>query len=304
MATLTVNTLRLLRLLLARPYGMTKRQLMDKLDIPPTSEGKFDRARQSLENAGILIDINKQHCYAIVPDYQFSELKYLAPLSDEDKLLIKKALNKYSTAQQTALSNKLDSLYDFQQLGLEALRRPHLEKINILTKAIEDKKRVVLERYRSRNSNTERDREVEPIIIDPNSQMLRALNVETLKSVHFKLSRMDRVRLLDKDWVHEAAHKNHPADVFDIVNQYRTNVDLTLNVSAYNDLVERHPAARNHIRPGSQPDTFAFEAGVNQGFIGLTQFILANWHDVEVHGPKKLKDHLAETAMKLHEKFS
>ena len=303
MPTPTTNAIRLLLKLLASPNRMTRRDLVKFLDVskPDIITGYI----QNIQAAGITIERDKHHRYSVLPRRGFKELNYLAPLTETDKDRLKGLLDQLPTAEATQLYNKLESLYDFQQLGLDILREPELEKINDLEGAIRDKRQVVLVNYRSRSGNDMRDRIVEPFDIEPEYGMVRAYDTEAgkLRTSFFMLARFDRVRKLDSSWAYEQEHRLSPADAFNIVMDRKELVRLTLNVSAYNDLIERHPRARQFVRPGKAEDTWDFQGKVNAKFIGLIAFLLANWRGVVVHGPGELREILGREIAELGNKF-
>lgn len=290
MPTPGTNAVRVLLKLLAAPYTYTAKQLGEQIG---KSKDAVLAYIGNIEAAGIQVLSDDLHRRAILPQTGFKELRYLSPLSDEDKILIRSALQQFTgTAESMQLYNKLETLYDFQQLGIEALRRPALEKISALEDAKKKKQRVILRNYRSRTSNTERDRQVEAFGIEPEIGMVRAYDIEKQRTSHFMLSRIDRVQLLDTPWQYEKLYLHKQADAFNIVDDRTIMVQLTLSVSAYNDLVESHPQARQYVRRGAEANTYDFQARINHKFIGLTHFILANWRHVTVHGPKELKSRL------------
>jgi hypothetical protein len=304
MPTPTTNAVRLLLKLLAAPRRHTRAELAGFLNV-----AKLDTVTGYLNNlraAGLDISFDEHNRYYVVPHQRgFRELEYLAPLSESDKARIRGLLDQLPTAEATQLYNKLESLYDYQQLGLEALRQPELEKISDAEQAMREKRRALLVGYRSRSSNDVRDRKVEIFGVEPERGMLRAYDVEPGKrrTSFFLLSRIERIRLLEEPWMCEQEHYYRAADAFNIVMDRTELVRLTLDVGAYNDLIERHPPARQHTRPGKQPNTYDFQGRVNAKFIGLTAFILANWRGVEVHGPDPLRQHLREITQAVHQKF-
>ncbi len=164
---------------------------------------------KNLRAAGIGIERDKHDYLYVVARRGFRELDYLAPLSEKDKTRIKSLLSsQLSTAEATQLYNKIESLYDFQQLGLEALRAPELEKINDIEQACREKRRILLVGYRSRSGNDVRDRKVEAFAVEPDRGMIRAFDVaaEKRNTRFFLLSRMDRVTILDEPWMCEREH--------------------------------------------------------------------------------------------------
>lgn len=257
-----------------------------------------------IKAAGIKVEFDKHYKYYVLPDIGFKELRYLAPLNKADKARIKGAFSQFPAAEALQLGNKIDSLIEYQKLGIEALRRPELEKLIALEEAMRKKKCVALVNYRSRNSNVERNREVEVFSIEPELGMVKAYDREKLRPAHFMLSRTDRITILDDDWKFEQVHYNLVSDAFNIVDNNQVLVDLTLKVSAYNDLIERNPGARQFTRKGSAENTYQFQAKINARFIGLRQFIFANWRDVTIHSPSALQESLAGEAREMLEMLS
>ena len=299
----TTNAVRLLLKLLAAPKRLRRKELAEFLDVPKldTVTGYMDKLRA----AGITIDHDQHYRYYVVPQRGFRELDYLAPLSEADKTRLKGLLNQLPTAEATQLYNKLESLYDYQQLGLEALREPELEKINDIERACREKRRILLVGYRSRSGNDIRDRKVEAFSVEAERGMIRAYDVapEKRRTSFFMLSRMDRVAILDEPWMCEQEHYYRQADAFNIVMDKTELVHLTLKVSAYNDLVERHPQARQHIVAGKTVNTYDFQGRVNAKYIGLLPFLLANWRHVEVRGPASLLERLGEEIRVLQDRW-
>ncbi len=294
MATPSEHTVRILLMLLGAPYRYTRRQVHEKLGIVAKNSKVFDRCKEAIEGAGITVDRNDKHRYAVIPKTGFKELIHLSPLSDEDKVSLKSALQTFGLAKSHSLYNKIETLLDFQSLGLEALRRPEIEKIDAIEGARRNKQRVKLIRYRSKTSNTELDRLVEPFDLQTEIGTLLAYDVDKMRTAHFKLARMERVEVLDDPWMYEMQHQHHPSDLFEIVDVRKVNVNLRLRVAAYSDLIEKHPQARSYIRPANEEGIFDLQAPVNHKFIGLLPFLLANWRNVTILGPAELRERVKE----------
>lgn len=297
----STKTLRLLLKLLAAPRRLTKKQLAAYVGLKDRSS--VTDHLNHIEAAGIIVERDNHHRYYVVPTTGFKELSYLSPLSEADKRRIQSALSQLPEAEAFQLSNKIDSLLDFQALGLEALRRPELEKIDTVEEAMREQRRVILVNYRSRNSNDERDRKVEVFGIEPEIGMIRAYDIEKLRTSHFMLGRMDRITILDEPWQFTQQHNLHPSDAFNIVDNNKVMVDLTLGVSAYNDLIERNPNARQYTRKGAEENTYQFQGRVNEKFIGLRQFVLANWKDVTIHAPASLREEIVKEVREILKRY-
>ncbi|NJC25685.1 helix-turn-helix transcriptional regulator [Neolewinella antarctica] len=296
------KTIKILLKLLAAPYRLRLKQLGAAVGL--SDRGTITKHLDCIRAAGIVVKRDKHDRYAVIPQTGFKELNYLSPFSEADKNRMKELVGQLSTAEATSLINKLESLYNWQALGIEALRRPELEKLDAIEEAKRLKNQVTLVNYRSRNSNDERDRRVEPFGIYPESGMIMAYDTEKLRVAYFFLKRMDRVHVLEEPWQFEPSHSNVASDCFNIVKNKQVLVDLTLGVSAYNDLIERNPAARQFTRKGSKENTYAFSGRVNHEFMGLTQFILANWRHVTIHAPATLRETMVREAKQLMEQLS
>ncbi len=299
------RTLRILVKILAHPYRFTRQDLADEFN-----EGYVDAISgdiKALKNADIGFSQEKKPPYrlAIIPDRRLKELKHLLPLNVDDRSRIRSLLNQYMSKKDALyLNNKLDSLYDFQKLGLRALQRPALEKIDLLENAKQKERLVIIERYHSNNSNSITDRRVEPFHIDPELDTLQAYDTEKKKVSHFRLSRIERVVPTDIAWAFKSKHDYKYTDVFRIADNDQVLVQLRLKVWGYNALVEAFPKARAEITPGSQPNTFEFQSKVNGQFLGLINFIMGNADNVEVLHPDRLKERICEEAKKVLEKNS
>ena len=299
--------IRVLLRILRNPYRFTLRELSTYYGHTTTDALKDDI--EQLRRAGMHVDIKRfdSYRYAILPDREFKELDYLQPLTDEDRMKINRALDYTSKKDKLYLSEKLNSLYDFQQLGLRALRRPALDRIDKLESARKQKKQAVLIGYRSNTSGSIRNRIVEPFHIDAELDTVQALNVEEDPPVnkHFLLSRIERVQILEERWQFEALHGYQKTDVFRIANNKQVLVQLRLNVYAYNALVGYYPKALSEITAGSEPLSYEFESMVYEDFIGLTNYILGNAAHarIEIIKPEALKQKIRDLAQKIIEKI-
>ncbi len=299
--TPTEKAIRVLLKILARPYGFTRQRLAEDLNCDPTS---ITRAIKAIGAAGIEVEQEPPpyYRYTINTGREFKELKFLQALTDDDRATIERLLNANLNGKKADnIRQKLASLYDFQKLGLRSLRRPVLERIDALMAADKAEKRVVLENYRS-NSGSIKDRLVEPFHILPELDMVQAYDVEGKDSRHFKISRIERVVATNESWGHKKQHNIKPADVFRIAGQ-QVMVNLRLEVQAYNILLEQFPTAQGFTTPGTAPNTFDFQAKVNAGFLGITNFILSNAEHVEILYPDELKQAVRERAQAIAKRF-
>jgi predicted DNA-binding transcriptional regulator YafY len=291
---------RLLLLLADRPHQYTKKELAERLeDNEDNIKGDFEVLRA----LGFRVTPDRQYRYAITNQKQYPELDSLLLFSAADQMLLRQGIDqlKLIDRHKNILKDKLTTLYDFRQMGHAFLREPHLEKINQLMAAKADKKQVILEEYRSSNSNTKTNRQVEPFKINIEEDTVQTFDVERQKVNHFRISRATRVVVTDQPWQHEAQHVNREIDPFRIVNDDQVTVHLRLNLAAYNELIERFPTTKRYIEDDKTPNMFDFHGKVNRQFLGLSNFILGFFHygAIEVLSPESLRQHLQDELGKI-----
>ncbi len=288
-----------LRAIIEHPYFYTRLALAEKYDVhPDTITGDF----KAFANAHFVLDRDKRGRYAFVLDKPHQQLKDLLHFSAEDQALLYQAIDNLpgQTERQQKLKAKLGSLYDYSRLGHAYLRKPYLAKVDALEQARREKKQVILEAYRSSNSNTISDRLVEPFHVSPADDMVQTFEVDKSKVNHFRLSRFVRVKILDTPWQHEGSHNIRPTDPFRIVGSEQVMVHLRMSVGAFNELVERFPMTRNCIQEAEAAGMYDFQGEVNARFLGLSNFILGFYHQgIEVVAPDSLRDHLRAVVGKM-----
>ncbi len=291
---------RIILLLLNKPYFYTKKKIADRLDI---TERNFEDDKKVLKHLGLRVDYKRPgYTYGIIPEEDFEELSYLSPLTSADRAQITNALQKIPAKDRMYLNRKLDRLYDFQKLGIRALRKPALEKIDNLAIAKKDEVCVILEDYFS-NSSEPRNRKVEPFFVDADCDTLQAYDVEALGIRHFKLNRIKRVLILEDAWQHKKLHHKKQTDVFRIADDNIVSVHLELDMQGRNILMDTFPKAKEFIETGSRENTFDFQTEVNAEFLGITNFILGNADNVTVISPDPLKVHLKKEARKIIDQY-
>lgn len=294
--------LRLLRILIAlveQPRVYTKKRL---IEIYNATEDKIKHDFNAFRAAGLLLDYDGRYRYYFKENKPLKQLRQLLHFTEEDQLLLAQAIDQVSphTKRGEALKKKLASLYDYHRLGHAYLRKPYLSKVDLLMQAKAEKWVVVLENYRSSNSNNIEDRLVEPFHISPPDDTLQAYDVKKKKLRHFRISRIRRVKLTEEEWSHENSHNIIRTDPFRIVDNDQVMVHLKLRVGAYNELVERFPQTKSYLLEMESEDCYDFQCLVNHNFIGLTNFILGYHHQlIEVVEPEALRAHLRAEVEKM-----
>lgn len=285
--------------LLDKPEGYTKKELMAKYK---KREDSILEDIATLRLAGFIIEVDKKYRYAFKENKPYKQLKNLLHFSEDDKLLLEQAIDQISphTRSGERLKRKLAALYDYHKLGHAYLRKPYLKKLDLLEEAKKEKKVVVLEQYRSSNSNKIADRHIEPFHISPADDSIHGIDIKKKELRHFKISRCKRILLTEIDWQNTGLHHIKLTDPFRINDDKQVLVHIRLHISAYNALIEKFPKTELHIIEDSEKGIYDLQCMVNHRFIGLTTFILG-FHDqiVEIIEPESLKIHLAKEIKKI-----
>ncbi len=284
--------MRIVRALIERPYGYTKRDLAEIYNTHLDSiSGDFTAIR----NAGFTLKHDKRYRYAFALEKPYKTLKDLLHFSEEDQVLLHDAIDQIAPNDERGrnLKKKLASLYDYKRLGHSYLRKPYLAKVDILTKAKDQKRQVILQDYRSSNSNLISNRQVEPFHIEPADDTFQSFDIGKKEIRHFRISRIRKVQLLDTPWQHEGHHNIMRADPFRIVDNRHVMVHITLSVAGYNELISRYPRTKAYIEESQEDEIYDFQCKVNHRFLGLSNFILGNYRQVvEIIHPESLTRHL------------
>ena len=287
--------IKLLLLVLSKPYVFTRKELAKRLNM---SRDAVDECVSIFKALDIGYNQDGYKC-AILPDRNHPELKRLLPLTVEEQNIIRKSLLEYQLRdeEKSRIMTKIATLYDFQKLGLRALRKPELDKIELLEKAIKIKKQVRLVSYRS-NSNDIRDRDVDCFFINTKAGMIQAYDSKKEDVRHFKLNRMKRVEILEPSW-HRKKYDQKATDVFRIADNNQEPIHLILNVYAYNSMMDSFPASIEFMIERADGISFDFATHVNHKFRGLVPFIMSNPGQVKIMSPELLKQAVKDRVEKV-----
>ncbi len=298
--TYKTRVLRLLLLLLDAPHRYTRKQLATQFGV---SADSIKHDINALRDAGLVVFHDDKYRYAISLDQTGKKLKQLTLFSEEERALLLDTIQHVSkeSAVGRRLRQKLDVLFTVGQLGKLILRKPYISKVKMIQQGMAQRQCVVLERYKSLNSNRTRDRLVEAFHIDPGADLIQAFDICRKEVRVFRLSRCERVRISDQPWRYETYHQVLATDPFRVADPKQVQVHLTLTTGGYNLLTEQFPLTRAWIQPAAQPEQFDFQCRVNHRFLGLTNFILGNHaHVLAIHEPDALIEHLHDQIQQIN----
>ena len=169
----------------------------------------------------------------------------------------------------------------------------HMEKsaiVQALRKAQQSKKQILLINYASGNSQTVRNRMVEPFEFKDDFNLMWAFDTQLKKNRQFKICRIENVHEAPFAWEHEGSHRSLPVDIFRNTGELDKQIEFTLNLRAKNLLTEEYPLSAKYITPIS-PNHFLFKALVAK-YEGPGRFVLGIAEDIQLIGDEGFRQFL------------
>lgn len=276
------KTKRVLKLiqLLSFAHGKSKLACLQHLQI---SDSSFYEYLHLLREVGFCIEI-KYGLYKICyDDGESSAFQQAFQLSEEEALLLSKAIDSLDirNARAVRLKHKMLRLFDHKE-SLEAyIQKEKSHIVMLLSKAIEQKKQVMLRSYASGNSQTIRNRIVEPFEFRDDFNLLWAFDNRLCENRQFKISRIGDVDVLPFSCENTAKHQSLPVDVFSNTGLLDKSVQIQMKLRAKNLLVEEYPLTEKWI--SKRNNDYFFETTVAK-YEGPGRFVTGLPEDVKVLG--------------------
>lgn len=286
---------RLLRLmmLLTANNRYTVEELSEKLDTSPRT---IYRYIDTFKEAGFLIAKNGPYFKLDKRSRYFKEISQLVHFTEEEAYILNSAIESIdptNTIKQN-LKAKLASVYDFKMLAECVVKGENARNVNSIIEAIEQKKQIVLCNYTSAHSKNVSDRLVEPLSFTTNYIQVWAYEVSSGRNKLFKVSRIGRVQVLDRDWEFEESHKEGLMDLFRINSFQQIPITLKLGLRAASLLVEEYPLGEKYLKKvEGDPSHFILDTWVC-GYEGVGRFVLGLLDDIEIIEGEGLKEFLKE----------
>ncbi|MFM2268904.1 MAG: hypothetical protein RL757_2345 [Bacteroidota bacterium] len=298
-----IRTLRILRALVELPFYYTKKELARIYNVSlDTIKDDFT----AIESAGFDLQRDDRHRYGLVTDKHTNLLKSLLIFTSREEDLLTNGLQRLGLENKEVekLSRKLSRIYDISKMH-NVFDKGFLTKMDLLEKAKKEKKVVILKDYHSTNSSTVKNRRVEVFHISAEEDLIHAFDLEAKAIRHFRISRIFKVEIMhDVLWQYEGHHVIVATDPFRIQNNEQKKVHILMRVGAYNELIERFPLTRGHLKDSLEGNETMYElvCYVNAKFYGLTNFLLGSYDNIIAIEPQILVEHLKNEAQKLLEK--
>lgn len=291
----------ILKALLEMPFYYKMQDFVTKYDA---DEKTIWRDFEALRDADFEVKHDKYYRYGIESDKPYEHLKELLFFSQNDQDFMLQAMTKMdkSDKRYERVRKKLESIYDLSRLGNNLITKQFLTKINLLEQAKKQKKVVQLIDYYSTYGGTIETKTVEPFHISPKEDMLHAFDIISKEIRHYRMSRITRVETSEADWLFSGHHHVQATDPFRIVNDKQVRVHVRMKVGGYNELIERFPLTFNYVKPAAdEKNVFELDCNVNQGFYGITNFILGSANFIiDIVEPDSLREHIIQERNKIN----
>ncbi len=231
---------RLLRVmkLMSGAANYTVEELADKVG---TTYRTIYRYIDTFKEAGFVVERRYNNTYRLLRmPVGHADLKKLVYFSEEEAKIVAGLIESLNAnnAFKANLYEKLAIIYDMTKIDDYTDRKSIVTNIETLSDAIENHVQVKLVAYSSANSNSIRDRIVEPYAFTKDHIDVCAYDVEDGKNKIFKIARIGWVDILPIDWQHEDEHDKGYLDAFRMQGKTQTLVRLEMTLRARNLLCE------------------------------------------------------------------
>ena len=288
---------RLLRLLffLSGSYPKTRKECTDFLNI---RESAFYNYRNELIGIGFNLRQKDGKYWVEAEGKPTHILANLLHFTEEEAYILAKSIDNIEghTLPANCLKQKLVAFLN-QDKAVEAyLKKEKPELASVLNKAIKSKRQVLLVNYASGNSQTVRNRRVEPFEFKDDFNLVWAYDTDVKLNRQFKICRMEDVLTTPFGWEFERLHRSTPVDIFRNTGEPNKHVEFELNVRARNLLMEEYPLAEKYITETTK-NHFLFKAPVAK-YEGPARFVLGMAEDTSLVGDDGFREFVKEKIRK------
>lgn len=288
------KTIRLLKLLSgSRSYDLE--ELKDRFEV---SERTVYRYLNQIENGGFVID-RTNGGYRLVRDSSSTKTLYsLFHFSEEEAQIFYHSLENLDLENEVVrrLLKKLHSLYDFKALKRGG-NSSNVEKVELLSEGMRQKKQVLLCNYHSSNSSTVNDRRVEPFQFMEDYKAIWCLDIADRKVKQFKVSRAEEVKVLESAWFYEHVHEIPFFDAFRMsAPEPIAWVRALLSLKAYNLMREEYPLTQQYLKKKS--NFYELKIPIAD-YHGIGRFVMGLPGDVKVFEPVEFKEFINDKMKKV-----
>lgn len=276
------KTKRVLKLILylSAPYGRSKQACIQHLGI---GESSFYEYLRLLREIGFHVELENASYMIRYHEDAPAVFQQAFHMSEEDGWLLARAIDSLDTTQERAfrLKRKLLSFVDKEEAIATYIQKEKSQLVLQLKQAMDQRKQVMLESYASGNSQSIRNRIVEPFEFRDDFGLLWAFDTSVGENRQFKVSRIAGISLLPYSWENTKSHRALPVDMFRNTGILNKRVQFSMNLRAKNLLIEEYPLAEKWIR--KIQNRYQFDALVSK-YEGPGRFVTGLPEDIQVFG--------------------
>jgi predicted DNA-binding transcriptional regulator YafY len=282
--------LRLLQLLMmlngSRSYSL--KELKSRTGM---SNSTLYRYLDTIETAGFLLNRIDGRYNLKAEEKNVKSLNKLFHFSDEEAYLLYQTVSliEKSSAVKEKLIKKLHTLYDFKTMAA-AQNNEKVKLISTINAAIEQKKQLQIELYRSSNSLTIINRLVEPFQFLDDYAAVWCYDLADAKCKQFKLARMGSAQKAATNWENEVQHQIAFCDAFRLSAPAPIGtVTLIMTLKAYNLITEEYPMSQEFIKGFGENFELIIPVA---SYSGIGRFVLGLLDEIKLIGPIEFLDFL------------
>jgi predicted DNA-binding transcriptional regulator YafY len=286
----TVSIFRLLGYLI-RGNGYTIKHLSEKLNIPTRTMRRY--LDEELNDMGFIVEKDsKTKVYKISDKNVPLQLSYGFNQIEIDFLKeILLAHGTHSIAE--SIMNKVLEKMEKERFAENIANITDIEVLRKLTKAMQERKKVILEDYYSIESQTVKNREVEPLAFVQRFTQVRCYEKSKDMVVSFNVRRIRNVKILEQPQTYQG--EVSPTDPFGLTEKEEIYIELELSKKAYFLLQDEYPLSQKYLK---QDNGIFFYKGFVRSFKGIGRFLLSLPGEIKILHPTSLQEFLQEEIKK------
>jgi proteasome accessory factor C len=280
-----VAVLRLIRLLLTPP-AKNLETLSKTLEVHPRTVRRY--IEETLLTLNFPVEKNPQSkCYSL-PSKTNLPVNISYGLSIEEMVFLKDAfIGIQHNPLKDSLMKKLFQDSELKHISDAFVKVTNMQTMQNLGTAIREGKQVILKKYHSVESQTIKDRLIEPLQFVHQFTQVRGYEPATSKVKSYNVNRIEQVEVLDNARTYTGDLS--PTDAFGLTEEKEIYVELELSEKAYLLLADEFPLCRPFMDKNGRGYLFR---GTVRSFKGIGRFILSLPGEIKVLNPVALKEYL------------
>lgn len=286
----TVSIFRLLGYLI-RGSANTIDALSKKLNIPERTLRRY--LDDELPNMGFEIEKDpKTKAYKISDKNVPLQLNYGFNQIEID--FLKEILLAHGThSLAESIMNKVLEKMEKERFAENIANITDIEVLRKLTQAMQENKKVILEDYYSIESQTVKNREVEPLAFAQRFTQIRCFEESKNDVLSFNIRRIRNIKILEETQTYQG--EISPTDPFGLTEKEEIYIELELSKKAYFLLQDEYPLSQKYLK---QDNGIFFYKGFVRSFKGIGRFLLSLPGEVKILHPTSLQEFLQEEIKK------